>query len=306
MWGDDKSLIRVPRLRCDRCGRDAIVFQRYSGHHLCGDHFQRDLVARAKRTIRARGWIQAGDRIAVALSGGRSSVSLLHFLTAHFGMRPDLSLVAISVDEGTGSGRNMAWIERIAGERGIGWAGTSLAEEFGGTPDPGNGHIPGSCRDILRDYALTSLAKRVGATRLAVGTNLDDVARSVLLAVLRGEPERLLGGQRPGAGGIPRIRPFLRIPAQEVALYSRLNLPDHGQAPRPEAADPLVNEVRRILDEYTDRHPSTMFSLVNLGEALSGMSVPGSEEPRSCDGSREQCPATCPERRIRERVKGHG
>ncbi|MDD1668246.1 MAG: tRNA(Ile)-lysidine synthase, partial [Methanomicrobiales archaeon] len=89
-------------MRCDRCGKDAIVHQRYSGLRLCGDHLQLDLAARVRRTIRAHGWIRSGDRIAIALSGGTGSSSLLHFLSAQFGNRPDLSLLAISVDEGTG------------------------------------------------------------------------------------------------------------------------------------------------------------------------------------------------------------
>ena len=293
-------------MRCDRCVRDAIVFQRYSGLHLCGDHFQMDLVSRAKRTIRARGWIRTGDRIAVALSGGRSSGSLLHFLSAHFGMRRDLSLVAITVDEGTGSGRDMSRIERLAEGIGIEWAGTSFAEEFGGSPEAGSGCLPGSCRDLLRSHALTSLARRMGATRLALGTTLDDEARSVFFSVLRGEAARLLARSPHGGGGIPRIRPFLRIPGQEVALYARLNTPGCDPDPGPRAPDPLENEAGRILAEYTNRHPGAMFSLVNLGEALTEGSVPESGEPRPCGECRERCATTCPARRILDRVTGHG
>jgi tRNA(Ile)-lysidine synthase TilS/MesJ len=306
MWGDDKSLIRVPRLRCDRCGRDAIVFQRYSGLQLCGNHLQRDLVARVKRTIRAHGWIRSGDRIAVALSGGTSSSSLLHFLSAHFGMRPDLSLVAITMDEGTGLSRDLSRIKRFAEGMGIEWAGTSYAEEFGGAPDVGSGHIPVSCRDILRDYALASLAGRIGATKLALGSSLDKEARSVLLSVLRGNPECLLGGPRPGAGGIPRIRPFLRIPAEEVALYSRLNIPGNGDSSCLHTRDQLENEVRRILDEYTTRHHAAPFSLVHLSEALQEQNALKPGEPQPCNGCRERFATTCPARGILDRVMGHG
>jgi tRNA(Ile)-lysidine synthase TilS/MesJ len=293
-------------MKCDRCGRDAIVFQRYSGLHLCGDHLQRDLVARAKRTIRAHGWIRAGDRIAVALSGGTNSSSLLHFLSAHFGMRPDLSLAAITVDDGTGLSRDMNRIERFAEAVGIEWAGTSLAGEFGGALETVRGHLPVSCRNILCNCALTSLAGRVGATKIALGTTLDDEACSVLRSVLRGEQERLLGGPHPGECAIPRIRPFLRIPSREVALYAQLNLPGNGGAPCLDAGDPLESGVRQILDEYTTRHPAAPFSLVSLSEALLEHSVKERGEPRPCNGCREQCAITCPARRILDEVKGHG
>ena len=221
-------------------------------------------------------------------------------------MRPDLSLVAITVDEGTGLSRDLSRIKRFAEEMGIEWAGTSYAEEFGGAPDVGSGHIPVSCRDILRDYALTSLAGRMGATKLALGTSLDKEARSVLLSVLRGEPERFPGGPRPDEGGIPRIRPFLRIPEQEVALYGQLNLPGNEMAPCVGARDPPEGEVQRILDAYTNRHPAAPFSLVNLGEALLERRVPEPGGPRSCNGCRERFATTCPARGILDRVMGHG
>ena len=293
-------------MRCDRCGRDAVVFQRYSGLHLCGDHFQGDLVARAKRTIRARGWIRTGDRIAVALSGGVSGTSLLHFLSAHFGMRRDLTLVAISVDEGSGSRRDTDRAERVARGMGIEWAGTSFSEEFGDIPDPGPGLLPGSCRDLLRGHALASLAGRMGATKLALGTTLDDRARSVLLAVLRGETTGLLARHTHAVGGIPAIMPFERIPLEEVALYARLNIPDCDQGPVMPASGPQETGEGRILDEYAHRHPAAPFSLANLGAALAGEGVPRPGTPARCESCREPCAGGCPARRILDQVAGRG
>ena len=116
---------------CSRCGREAIIFQRYSGLRLCRDHFREGLEARALRTIRIHRWIRPGDRIAVGLSGGPASSSLLRFLSVHFGMRRDFSLVAITVDEGTGSCRDMPRIRGIAEGMGVPWAGTSLSQVFG-------------------------------------------------------------------------------------------------------------------------------------------------------------------------------
>ncbi|MGA2934382.1 MAG: ATP-binding protein [Methanomicrobiales archaeon] len=293
-------------MKCDRCSREAIIYQRYSGLHLCESHFQDTLVARAKRTIRAHGWIQTGDRIAIALSGGMSSSSLLHFLSVHFGMRRDLSLVAITVDEGTGPCRDMGRIKRTAEGMGVGWAGTSFAEEFGITPEMGNGHIPGSCRGILRGHALTSLASRVGATKLALGTNLDDEAGSVLQTVLRGEAAGLMCHPRLGNGRIPLVRPFLRIPGQEVALYALLNVPGPVQEVGPHAPDKQGSETWRILAEYTNRHPAAPFSLVHLSEALSEMEGHTSREPYICERCSGPCVPSCPARGILDQVTGHG
>jgi tRNA(Ile)-lysidine synthase TilS/MesJ len=308
MWGDDKSLIRVPRLRCDRCRRDAIVSQPYSGLHLCETHFQENLVARVRRTIRAHGWIRSGDRIAVALSGGTSSSSLLHLLSLHFGMRRDITLVAITVDEGVGFSRCLDRAGQVARTLGIEWTSGTPPENPGlsrslrhssmdGTPS-------GPC-EVLRDHALASLADRAGATALAVGTTLDDEARSVLLKILRGEAPRLTLRPRLRGSGIPLIRPFLRIPGGDVALYARLNGTDCENGPRPQSRSLQENEVRRILDEYGLRHPAAMFSLVNLAEALSGIGEPEAWGTQPSDGCGEPS-AACAARGMPDRVDGYG
>ena len=39
-------------MKCSKCRREAIIYQRYSGLHLCEQHFNRDFEAKAKRAIR--------------------------------------------------------------------------------------------------------------------------------------------------------------------------------------------------------------------------------------------------------------
>jgi tRNA(Ile)-lysidine synthase TilS/MesJ len=291
---------------CSRCGRDAIILQRYSGLRLCRDHFRESLEARALRTIRTHGWIRPGDRIAIGLSGGPGSSSLLPFLSAHFGMRRDLSLVAITVDEGNGSGRDMAGMRRMAEGMGIPWAGTSLSRECGESsaiPPSGTGSLPPACLAWLRDHALSSLARRLGATKLALGTSLDDEARSVFLHVLRGEGHRLI---RRHLAGIPGIMPFLRVPRAELSLYARLNVPGSLPGDWPQATGSLENEVFRCLDGFTCRHPSALFSLAGLGEALSEAKGSQPRESQLCGACGESPPSGCPAREMHDRVMGHG
>lgn len=272
-------------MECDRCGRDAVLFQPSSGLRLCGEHLRVSLEARAKRTIRDHGWIEPKDRIAVALSGGPASSSLLHFLREHFGVRRDLSLIALTIEEG---GRDIARIGAMAEGMGVEWVAGSLAEEAGDSP--------AGCK-WLRDRALCSLARRVGATKLALGTTLGDEARSVFLHVLRGEASRLAGCPSQGEEEIPCIRPFLRIPEEELSLYARLTVPGHLPPREPRALDQVEKEAGLMLAEYTSRHPSAPFGIVNLGEALAGHAGPGRAGP--CGRCGEEIPSACPARGAR-------
>jgi tRNA(Ile)-lysidine synthase TilS/MesJ len=324
MWGDDKSLIRRVMVRCDRCGREAVHFQRYSGLRLCGEHLGASLESRAKREIRAGGGIRQGDRIAVGLPGGPDSSSLLRFLSVHFGMRRDISLFAITVDGGgPGGDLDLARVRGIAEGMGVRWAVTSpIGEggEAGGVArPPDDGGDARSRHTRLRDHALTSLALELGATKLALGTSLDDVAREVFLHVIRGDPARLLW-KKEGRGEIPVVRPFSRIPREELLLYARLNgidfIPEEARA----APGSLGNEAERLLADYAGRHPSALFSLASTGRALAGMpwhpsGGPGMEttrhpgrrlvvEPEPSPGT--GAPAPSPPRGRFNRVKGHG
>jgi hypothetical protein len=272
-------------MECDRCGRDAVLFQPSSGLRLCGEHLRVSLEARAKRTIRDHGWIEPKDRIAVALSGGPASSSLLHFLREHFGVRRDLSLIALTIEEG---GLDIAGIRAMAEGMGVEWVAGSLAGEAG---DP-----PAGCT-WLRDRALCSLAQRVGATKLALGTTLGDEARSVFLHVLRGEASRLAVRPSQGEEEIPCIRPFLRIPEEELSLYARLTVPGHLPPREPRALDQVEKEAGLMLAEYTSRHPSAPFGIVNLGEALAGHAGPGRAGP--CGRCGEEIPSACPARGAR-------
>ena len=84
-------------MKCSKCLQDAIIFQPYSGLHLCGQHIIADVEAKAKKVIRAHGWLKSGDHIAVFLSGDQSSSALLYFLKKLTAQRHDIRITAIII-----------------------------------------------------------------------------------------------------------------------------------------------------------------------------------------------------------------
>jgi uncharacterized protein (TIGR00269 family) len=279
MWAGDKRMIES--MQCSKCRRDAVIYQRYSGLHLCEQHFNRDFEAKAKRAIRDHRWIVSGDTVAVALSGGRGSSAVLYFLHRLLHERRDVRLMAITVDEGIAGYRGPAQARSIAESIGVPRVTASFREEYGITFDEMRSrkgtNLSCSCRGVLRRALLDRLACENGVTKFACGSSLDDGARSVLECVLRGDADRLI---RPEQEAVPRIRPFMYIPEPEVTLYASLHVEGFGLADCPCVEDPLREDVRRILDDYTSRHPATKYSLVNLGEALR---EPAAEESRVCE-----------------------
>ncbi|QSZ68421.1 TIGR00269 family protein [Methanofollis aquaemaris] len=274
-------------MQCSKCRKEAVIWQRYSGLHLCRDHFIADVEAKAKREIRKRRWVRSGDTIAVALSGGKDSGALLHFLARTFGERRDVTLLALTVDEGIAGYRDPTVAREIAENHGVPWHCVSFTEMLGTTTDriveqKGDTLSCTYC-GVLRRHCLNAAARDLGATRLAVGMNLDDEAQSILMNVLRGDAARLLGKQTPMAGVVPRIKPFAMVPEREVALYAHLTLAHFEEGACPYSRTALRGDVRNLLNDYALRHPAARFALKNLGEELSGVCGTTGESLKVCE-----------------------
>nr|HPM62845.1 tRNA(Ile)-lysidine synthase [Methanoregulaceae archaeon] len=61
---------------------------------------------------------------------------------------------------------------------------------------------------------------------------------------------------------------FLSIPAREVALYAYLHVEGFEIRQCPHSHNALINDVHSLLNDYTWRHPSTKYAIVNLSEQL--------------------------------------
>jgi uncharacterized protein (TIGR00269 family) len=277
----------LPDIPCSKCRRPAIILQRYSGLHLCRGHFISDFESKAKRAIRQHRWIRPGDRIRVAVSGGKDSSALLHFLVGLLGKRRDITLMALTIDEGIDGYRDLSIARRIAEDLGVEHIHASFAECFGITIDEivrkKGDRLSCSYCGVLRRQLLNRVAKERGITRLALGFNLDDEAQSVLMNVLRGDADRLLRPASAAEGLVPRIKPFMYIPEREVALYALLHVEGFEIGRCPYAHNALRADVRNLLNDYTWRHPATRYSLVNLGERLPGAGEGGMPAVLFCE-----------------------
>ena len=84
--------------KCSSCQRPAVTFIRYSGAHLCENHFIDFLKSRVKREMRKQGKLPPGTKLAIAVSGGKDSLTLLYLLVELFEKHKNLELIAVSVD----------------------------------------------------------------------------------------------------------------------------------------------------------------------------------------------------------------
>lgn len=284
---------------CTVCKRrEALFFRQYSGERLCKRCFVKSIEDKARATVSEYRMLEFDDRVAVAVSGGKDSVSLLHVLAKLERNYPKASLVAVTVDEGIKGYRDEAL--KIAAENcrrlGIEHCTVSFKALFGYTLDEivrrlkrkGESSLtPCACCGVLRRKALNLAARRVGANKLATGHTLDDETQTILLNIFHGDVLRL-AREKPVTDEVhpklvQKIKPFCEIPEKETAMYAYLKKVRFQGTPCPYASEALRNDVRRMLDRVEEERAGVKFTIFRSIERIR----PALEEARRKEGLME-------------------
>jgi len=217
--------------RCQKCGKKPVIHIKYSGSDLCRDHFIEFVEKRVRKEIKQQGKLPKGASLAVAVSGGKDSMSMLSILSETFGPRTGISLTVLIVDEGLKGyrGKAIRLAKDFCSEREIAFEVLEFKKEFGIEMDEvanlGEEWRPCTFCGVLRRSLLNRRARELGAAKIAFGHNLDDMSQSVLMNVANGDVQRIvrLGPHvKVQEGLVPRLLPLRMIPESEMILYADL------------------------------------------------------------------------------------
>ena len=267
------------RMKCDLCSHEAVTLIRYNGSHLCEEHFISYVEKRVKKEIRKQIDVNSGDTIAVAVSGGKDSMVTLHILDMIFGERRDVSLCAITIDEGIAGYRppSIDIVKDFCKTRNIASYVRSFSEldmDMDGIAAVTGENSPCTYCGVFRRKLMNDQARKIGAKYLATGHNLDDMAQSVMMNIVRGDVERLarLGPHtKVQPGLIPRFLPLRMIPEKESLLYAIASGIPFWDGVCPYYMDALRNQYRDIVDQLEDRSPGSKFSILSSYDTLKPM-----------------------------------
>jgi uncharacterized protein (TIGR00269 family) len=265
-------------MKCSKCNDNAIVSRRYSGAHLCQRHFIEAFEDTVKHTIADSKMVSKGDRIAVALSGGKDSTALIYIMNMLLSVQKDITMFAITIDEGIKGYREdtLKSARSITEMLGIDHVIVSFKDEYGLDLDEmviGKREAPCTFCGVLRKSLLNRVAKRLGATKVATGHDLDDDAQSIMMNYLKGDIERLgrFAPRRLQKGLIPRIKPLKDIPERETALYCMVQGFYVKMAECPYASLSLRSDVRNLLNYLEKNFPGAKQSTMNGFDSISDL-----------------------------------
>ncbi len=263
--------------KCE-CGGNPVYFAPHLGRHFCKKHFVEYFEKKAKLEIRNKKLIKKNEKIALALSGGKDSFSMLHFLSRLKSALP-FQLTAITVDEGV-KGYREHTINRAKTEAKklkIPHRIYSFKKELGLTLDSLSKEGKANCSTcgVLRRRLLNSKARRLGASKLVIAHNLDDSAQTILLNVVRNEPLRFARMEEPlvqNKSLIQRIKPFSTLSEKEVATYAYLHGYDYGDGACccPYVQHAIRRFLRHQLNLMEEAYPSTKLRIAASGKEIQG------------------------------------
>ena len=261
----------APSSVCTKCGKPAAISLRYANMDLCQSHFTRMFEARVMRTVREYRMLKKGDVVAVGVSGGKDSCVMLNLLYKISQSLP-FTLTAITIDEGIAGYRNKSLevAKKECGKLGIPLKVVSFDAEFGSTLDAllkekGQERSCSYC-GVMRRYSLNKYARELGATKLAIGHNSDDVAQTVMMNFMRNEPERLarfapVSSDAEEGTFIPRIKPLFLTPERDVAAYAVMKGIEIEFMECPYARFAFRQHVRDMLNATEQKYPGTKLKI---------------------------------------------
>lgn len=170
--------------------------------------------------------IQKGDKIAVGISGGKDSLTLLYALVNLQKFYPkQFDLVAVTVDLGY-EGFDLTVIQRLCEDLQVKYhiINTKISEMV--TSDSLEGSACSLCAR-LRKGASNDAAKELGCNKVAYGHHMDDVIETMMLALIfEGRFCSFWPVTHLDKSDLTVIRPMIYVPETDVKGFeNKMNLP---------------------------------------------------------------------------------
>jgi uncharacterized protein (TIGR00269 family) len=218
-------------MKCKKCGTKASVNMRQHKLALCKEHYLEWLPDQTERFIKKYEMFRHDERILVAVSGGKDSLSLWDILL-RLGYQADGLYIGLGIDEGRNySAESHRLTEKFAHERGLKLHVVDVQQEYG-QPIPilaeishrGQGRPCAVC-GLTKRHVMNRIARDLGYDVLATGHNLDDEAATLFSNTLQWTGEFLVR-QNPvlaSTSGLARkVKPLCRFYEREMAAYALL------------------------------------------------------------------------------------
>lgn len=241
------------------------------------------VLSHVRRAIDDYGMIQENDRIAVGISGGKDSLTLLHALAALRRFYPHkFELFAITVDLGF-KNQNLQEIETLCKELDVGYkiVHTDIAQVVFEERKESN---PCSLCAKMRKGALNEAIKEMGCNKVAYAHHKDDVVETMLLSLIyEGRFHTFAPITYLDRMDVTVIRPLIYMDESDVISFTNKNNLPVLKSPCPADGNTkreYVHQLLQSLDHETHGTKNRMFTAICGGNINGFKEIPASSRIR--------------------------
>ena len=209
-------------MKCRRCKAAAVIDVRRHNAAFCPDCFVHHCQEQVRRAIDHFSMIRPGERVLMAVSGGKDSLAGWDLLL-DLGYECDGFYIGLGI--GKYSQESARYTRDFAARRGGRLIEVDLPEEHGfdiASASTTVHRAPCSACGLSKRHLFNRQAMEGGYDVVATGHNLDDEAAVLLGNVLRWDAP-YLGRQYPvlpaGPGFVRKVKPLVRLTEREMAAY---------------------------------------------------------------------------------------
>jgi len=298
-------------VKCRRCREPAVIDVPRHNAGFCAECFTRLCREQVRKAIEDHNMMAVGDRVLVAVSGGKDSLGLWQLLR-ELGYEADGLYVGLGIGEYSDSSGDYA--RAFASKHGWPLLEVDLRSTYGFDVPGGSKaikRVPCSACGLSKRHVFNDAALTNGYDVLATGHNLDDEAAVLLGNVLRWDIG-YLGRQYPvlpeAPGFVRKVKPLVRLGERELAAYCVLTGIDYIIEECPMAEGNRHLGYKELLNQIEERSPGTkgafLFNFLERGHERFAMdAVEEREDLHPCPDCGSPTPAeVCAFCRLRARA----
>jgi uncharacterized protein (TIGR00269 family) len=219
-------------MKCRKCENKASIHMRQHKLALCKEHYLKWVPEQTERFIKKYEMFTHDEKILVAVSGGKDSLSLWYILV-NLGYQADGLYLGLGIDGGINySFESQRLTEIFAAEHDLKLHVVDIQKQYGQAipviaerSHRGYGRPCAVC-GLAKRHEMNRIARDLGYDVLATGHNLDDEAAVLFGNTLNWSSEYLSrqGPVLPGMDGLARkVKPLCRFYEREMTAYAIMN-----------------------------------------------------------------------------------
>ncbi len=255
--------MRDSRMKCRKCGRPAAINMRRHKLALCEECYPAWFRGQVERTIRQFQMLAPDDRVLVAVSGGKDSLSVWDVLL-RLGYQAEGMYIDLGIPDGGYSTESKMRALRFAEGRGATCHVVSVRDTYGlSVPELAarRGRMTKACSlcGLVKRHIMNGFAWERRFSVLVTGHNLDDEAAVLMQNTLTWQTG-YLARQFPvlpadEEGLTRKVKPLCLMYEREVAAYALVSGIDYIQDECPHAVGARTLFYKEILNQLEHRSP---------------------------------------------------